>query len=176
MAGFEPSEEQKLIRHTIAEFAQEQIRPLAHDADESGSVPTDLIQQGWELGLVQSSRMWAATVKHLDSLGLPEATQAAKLIRDELLKQSPRLMRRGMEEFLVYHPHAAADEQAAQVNTVGAARLRLDLRAAAGTFSLAWYRAADGQSLDGEDVAAGDWRELTAPWPGADIVVRLRRR
>jgi len=45
------------------------------------------------LGLVQSSRMWAATVKHLDSLALPEARTAARLIRDELLKQSPRLMR-----------------------------------------------------------------------------------
>lgn len=55
MAGFEPSEEQKLIRHTIAEFAQEQIRPLSHDADETGDVPADIVQQGWELGLVQSS-------------------------------------------------------------------------------------------------------------------------
>ena len=45
------------------------------------------------LGLVQSSRMWATTVKHLDSLPQPEARAAAKLIRDELLKQSPRLMR-----------------------------------------------------------------------------------
>jgi len=40
------------------------------------------------LGLVQSSRMWATTVKHLDSLSHPEARAAAKLIRDELLKQS----------------------------------------------------------------------------------------
>ncbi len=45
------------------------------------------------LGLVQSSRMWAQTVKHLDSLALPEAKEAARRIRDELLKQSPRLMR-----------------------------------------------------------------------------------
>jgi thymidylate synthase ThyX len=45
------------------------------------------------LGLVQSSRMWAQTVKQLDSLPQPEARTAAKLIRDELLKQSPRLMR-----------------------------------------------------------------------------------
>jgi len=50
------------------------------------------------LGLVQSSRMWAATVKHLDSLPHPEARAAAKLIRDELLKQSPRLMRHSVAE------------------------------------------------------------------------------
>jgi thymidylate synthase ThyX len=50
------------------------------------------------LGLVQSSRMWATTVKHLDSLPHPEARAAAKLIRDELLKQSPRLMRHSNAE------------------------------------------------------------------------------
>ncbi len=50
------------------------------------------------LGLVQSSRMWAQTVKHLDSLPQPEARVAAKLIRDELLKISPRLMRHSVAE------------------------------------------------------------------------------
>jgi len=50
------------------------------------------------VGLVQSSRMWATTVKHLDSLPHPEARAAAKLIRDELLKQSPRLMRHSFAE------------------------------------------------------------------------------
>lgn len=50
------------------------------------------------LGLVQSSRMWAATVKHLDSLGQPEARAAATAIRDVLLKMSPRLMRHSSAE------------------------------------------------------------------------------
>lgn len=50
------------------------------------------------LGLVQTSRMWATTVKHLESLAHPEAKAAAKLIRDELLKQSPRLMRHSFSE------------------------------------------------------------------------------
>ena len=51
------------------------------------------------LALVQTSRMWATTVKHLDSLPQPEARAAAKLIRDELIKQSPRLMRHSFAEF-----------------------------------------------------------------------------
>lgn len=50
------------------------------------------------LGLVQSSRMWSQTVKTLDSLAHPEARAAAALIRDELLKQSPRLMRHSFAE------------------------------------------------------------------------------
>jgi thymidylate synthase ThyX len=50
------------------------------------------------LGLVQSSRMWATTVKQLASLPQPEARAAAQLIREELLKQSPRLMRHSSAE------------------------------------------------------------------------------
>ncbi|HEY5078698.1 MAG TPA: FAD-dependent thymidylate synthase [Opitutaceae bacterium] len=50
------------------------------------------------VGLVQTSRMWALTVKQLDSLPHPEARAAAALIREELLKQSPRLMRHSFAE------------------------------------------------------------------------------
>jgi len=50
------------------------------------------------VGLVQTSRMWATTVKHLDSLPHPEARAVAKLIREELIKQSPRLMRHSFAE------------------------------------------------------------------------------
>ncbi|MDD3179800.1 MAG: FAD-dependent thymidylate synthase [Opitutaceae bacterium] len=45
------------------------------------------------LAVVQSSRMWAQTVRQLASLPLPEARAAAAALRDELLKFSPRLMR-----------------------------------------------------------------------------------
>ena len=45
------------------------------------------------LALVQTARMWAQTVKHLDSLPHPEARAAAAAIRDELTKLSPRLLR-----------------------------------------------------------------------------------
>jgi len=55
MVSFQPSEEQQLVRDTVAAFAQEQIRPQAHEADEKGVVPSDVVQQGWELGLVHSA-------------------------------------------------------------------------------------------------------------------------
>ncbi len=55
MVSFQPSEEQQLVRDTVASFAREQIRPLARQADETGSIPQGLIQQAWELGLVQSA-------------------------------------------------------------------------------------------------------------------------
>jgi thymidylate synthase ThyX len=72
------------------------------------------------LGLVQSSRMWATTVRHLDSLPHPEARAAAKLIRDELLKQSPRLMRHSFAE--KSFAAQAAQELAASI-ALGRARL-----------------------------------------------------
>lgn len=65
------------------------------------------------LGLVQSSRMWATTVKHLDSLPQPEARAAARLIRDELLKQSPRLMRHSSGE--ISYEEQARQELAASL-------------------------------------------------------------
>jgi acyl-CoA dehydrogenase len=55
MVSFQPSEDQQLIRDTVASFTQEQIRPAAHEADESGAIPDSLVQQGWELGLVNSA-------------------------------------------------------------------------------------------------------------------------
>jgi thymidylate synthase ThyX len=60
------------------------------------------------LALVQSSRMWAQTVKHLASLPHPEARAAADLIRGELLKISPRLMRHSGPE-KSYEAQAAAE-------------------------------------------------------------------
>jgi hypothetical protein len=59
------------------------------------------------LGLVQTARMWAQTIKQLDSLPHPEARTAAALIRDELVKQSPRLLRHSYAD-------ASCQEQARQ--------------------------------------------------------------
>lgn len=55
MVSFQPSEEQQLVRETVASFAVEQIRPASRDADESGETPPSVVQHAWELGLVQSA-------------------------------------------------------------------------------------------------------------------------
>jgi thymidylate synthase ThyX len=67
--------------------------------------------------LVQSARMWAQTVKQLDSLPQPEAREAAGLLRQELLRLAPRLMRHSFAEH-------SCEEQARQEH---AASLRLGL-------------------------------------------------
>jgi alkylation response protein AidB-like acyl-CoA dehydrogenase len=53
MIGFDLTDEQKMIRETVAAFAIEEIRPAARPADESGTIPPALIAKGWELGLVR---------------------------------------------------------------------------------------------------------------------------
>jgi hypothetical protein len=72
------------------------------------------------VALVQTSRMWAQTVKHLASLPHPEARAAADLIRGELLKISPRLMRHSQAE--KSHEAQAAAELASSCR-LGLARL-----------------------------------------------------
>src|SRR3989475_7177892 len=54
MVNFKPTDEQELIRQTIAGFAREVLRPAAREADEKNAVPETVVQRGWELGLVQS--------------------------------------------------------------------------------------------------------------------------
>jgi len=90
--------------------------------------------------------------------------------------KSPRLMRRGADEFLIYHPNAESNEQLAQPNPRMAAGIRLDLRKIEGNFAVEWCRAVDGLSQSGGELSGGDWRELVAPWSGEDVVVRLVRK
>jgi acyl-CoA dehydrogenase len=55
MIDFELSEEQQMIRDAVGAFAIEQMRPAARAADESGTVPPELIEKLWELGVVVQS-------------------------------------------------------------------------------------------------------------------------
>ncbi len=55
MVSFTPSEEQQLIVDTVRRYAVEQMRPAAHDADESRATPGQIIARGWELGLLPSA-------------------------------------------------------------------------------------------------------------------------
>ncbi len=46
-----PDDDQKLIVETLDEFAEEVLRPAAHDADEAATYPRDLIAKAAELGI-----------------------------------------------------------------------------------------------------------------------------
>ncbi len=55
MYSFEPTEEQKMLIDTVARYANSNLRPASHDADEEGQIPVNLIKKGWELGVLQAS-------------------------------------------------------------------------------------------------------------------------
>ena len=55
MFDLEMTEDQRLIHDTVASFAKAEIRPIAHDCDESGTIPAGLAEKGFELGLVHSA-------------------------------------------------------------------------------------------------------------------------
>jgi hypothetical protein len=67
--------------------------------------------------------------------------------------RAAKLMRRGTEEYLVYHPNAFADGKAARADAGKTVRLQLDLNGATGTFRIEWYRPQDGAA--GRGGAAG---------------------
>jgi alkylation response protein AidB-like acyl-CoA dehydrogenase len=46
-----PDDDQKMILETVQEFAEEILRPAAHDADDAASYPPDLIAKAAELGI-----------------------------------------------------------------------------------------------------------------------------
>ncbi len=55
MYSFEPNEEQQMLIDAMGKYAVNDLRPAAHDAEESRELPKKLIGKGWELGLLQAS-------------------------------------------------------------------------------------------------------------------------
>lgn len=55
MYSFEPDEEQKMLIDAVTRYAEKDLRPAARDAEEESQLPGELIEKGWELGLLQAS-------------------------------------------------------------------------------------------------------------------------
>ena len=54
MISFGMSEEQELVRDTMREFARDELRPRGRECDEESSIPEDLLQAVWDLGLTST--------------------------------------------------------------------------------------------------------------------------
>jgi alkylation response protein AidB-like acyl-CoA dehydrogenase len=79
MINFQPSEEQELLRQTLAGFARDMIRPQIREADEKSFVPAPIVEKGWELGLVQD-----AIPEAFGGYGSPRSAIAGTFILEEL--------------------------------------------------------------------------------------------
>ncbi|HEV7918214.1 MAG TPA: acyl-CoA dehydrogenase family protein [Solirubrobacterales bacterium] len=55
MVNFELSDEQKLLQETARSFAENEIRPVAEEYDRDSTFPRDVINQAWELGLMNTT-------------------------------------------------------------------------------------------------------------------------
>lgn len=55
MYGFQPDEEQQMLVDAVERFALTDLQTQAHEADEAGELPAELIRKGWELGILQAS-------------------------------------------------------------------------------------------------------------------------
>ncbi|MBI1280388.1 MAG: acyl-CoA dehydrogenase [Anaerolineaceae bacterium] len=55
MVSFTPTEDQQLLISTINRYAVNDVRKVAHEADEASTPPMDVIKKGWEIGLVPSA-------------------------------------------------------------------------------------------------------------------------
>ncbi|MEM7347926.1 MAG: acyl-CoA dehydrogenase family protein [Chloroflexota bacterium] len=55
MLNFELSEEQTMLVDAINRFATERVRKVYRDADETSSPPEDVVQIGWEIGVLPTT-------------------------------------------------------------------------------------------------------------------------
>jgi alkylation response protein AidB-like acyl-CoA dehydrogenase len=55
MYSFDPTEEQQMLIEAVNKYAVNDLRPAAHEAEESRELPKKLVNKGWELGFLQAS-------------------------------------------------------------------------------------------------------------------------
>jgi hypothetical protein len=103
----------------------------------------------------------------------PDDSLVSNLGRRPGYKWQPKLMRRSMDEFLVYHPNPASEGDYASVDAERTPQMHIDLTSASGRFQVQWFRPADGEAQEKDTVTGGAVRKLTAPWKGYDVVLRL---
>jgi alkylation response protein AidB-like acyl-CoA dehydrogenase len=55
MYAFDPTSEQQMLVETVHRFAEQKLRLAFREAEERKQIPTNLVQTGWELGLLPGS-------------------------------------------------------------------------------------------------------------------------
>ncbi len=55
MLDFRLDEEQKMLTDAIGRYARERVRKVYRDAEEDGQIPLDIVQSGWEIGVLPTS-------------------------------------------------------------------------------------------------------------------------
>ena len=53
--SFSPSDDQRMLIDAINKYAANDVRKIAHDADEAGELPANVLRKGWELGILPAA-------------------------------------------------------------------------------------------------------------------------
>lgn len=101
MISFELTEEQEIIRSTMAEFAQSVLKPAARRGDEDSRLADTLVDQLWSMGIVQaqadkSARSPVTNAIILEELAAGDAGAAAAVAASMAFVQS--IVDQGSEE------------------------------------------------------------------------------
>jgi acyl-CoA dehydrogenase len=52
MISFTPTEEQQMLMDAVRRYAENDVRPVAHESDEDGAFPARVVNTGWEIGIL----------------------------------------------------------------------------------------------------------------------------
>ena len=119
MIGFALTDEQQMIRDTVAAFATAAIRPAARPADESGTIPAQLIAKAWELGLVQG-----AIPENCGGYGDPRSAVTGAIVAEELAFGDLSIALHVLAPRLLAYPliEAGTEEQKARLKSFTTAK------------------------------------------------------
>jgi alkylation response protein AidB-like acyl-CoA dehydrogenase len=109
--SFQPDEEQEIAREAMREFAEKSLRPRARECDEAESLPEDLLQESWEMGLTSTQLPEAQ-----GGLGEPRSPLTNVLVLEELAFGDAALAVAAVSPSLFAFPIAdqGTDEQRAE--------------------------------------------------------------
>ena len=79
MVSFSPSEEQQMIINMVKEFSTDHLRKVYRECDESGEIPSDLLDTAWEFGFISTS-----IPEKYRGLGEERSSLTGALIAEEL--------------------------------------------------------------------------------------------
>jgi alkylation response protein AidB-like acyl-CoA dehydrogenase len=99
MVSFTPTADQQALIDTIRRYAISDVRPIAHEADESSVLPESVIRKGWELGLIP-----AVIPEELGGFGDPLSAITGALAAEELAYGDLSLALAVMAPALVAYP------------------------------------------------------------------------
>lgn len=87
-----------------------------------------------------------------------------------------KLMRKGNEEFILYHPNALKKGANTLIDKDNTVHIQLDLGQSNSDFNVEWYRPDKGESFNGGVIKGNANAELKAPWKGTDAVLHLKKK